>query len=114
MSYKNRADQRKYAKKHYWENKATYKERDRLHDKLHRELARRLISTLKDVPCADCGVKYPSYVMDFDHLNPKLKAKDVSTMIDYSLDKIVAEAEKCQVVCSNCHRRRTWNRCRVE
>lgn len=33
-----------------------------------------LINTVKDVPCKDCGVRYPPYVMDFDHMGKSKKA----------------------------------------
>ena len=26
-----------------------------------------IIVAAKNVPCMDCGVRYPTYVMDFDH-----------------------------------------------
>ena len=32
-----------------------------------------IILEYKDAPCKDCGIKYPPYVMDFDHLVPKTK-----------------------------------------
>ncbi len=64
----------------------------------------------KDRPCGDCGMKYPFYVMDFDHQNPKNKTREVSYMFtrNWSLDKIKKETKKCEVVCSNCHRIRTY------
>lgn len=66
-----------------------------------------VVNKAKDVPCADCGIKYPSYVMDFDHLDPALKIKNVSLLKAHSLEKLYAEIAKCEVVCSNCHRIRT-------
>lgn len=71
---------------------------------------RQFIVDAKDKPCADCGKKYPFYVMDFDHQEPKNKTKEVSYMFtrNWSLDKIKVEAEKCEVVCANCHRIRTY------
>ncbi len=35
-----------------------------------REETRVIVREAKSVPCADCGVKYPYYVMDFDHRDP--------------------------------------------
>ena len=71
---------------------------------------RRLIDSLRDAPCSDCGVKYPPYVMDFDHLSDK--KMNVSKMVMYSEDVIREEVDKCEVVCSNCHRERTYQRLR--
>lgn len=96
---------REYGKRNYQENKERYfqvaKERDRRLDAL--------INSYKDKPCADCGVKYPPYVMDLDHVDPTQKVDKISTMRRrrMAFAKIVAEIAKCEVVCSNCHRERT-------
>lgn len=52
--------------------------------------------------------------MDFDHLGDKFK--NVSAMIQegFGIKKILAEAAKCEVVCANCHRLRTWSRLSAE
>lgn len=59
-------------------------------------------------PCMDCGVKYPYYVMDFDHIDNK--DYNVSQMLTLSSNTILKEIEKCNLVCSNCHRIRTYKR----
>lgn len=63
-----------------------------------------LVDKLKNVPCRDCGKKYPPYVMDFDHVNgekykaiSQLRARGISTR---RLNREVA----------NCHRERTHQR----
>ncbi len=70
----------------------------------------RLINELKSVPCADCGSKHHPYVMDFDHLPQFEKKFNVSSKFDRPLEEVKAEAAKCDVVCSNCHRMRTLKR----
>ena len=62
-------------------------------------------------PCTDCGVQYPSYVMEFDHVRGT-KELDVSVMCSnlYSIEKIQEEIAKCELVCANCHRERTFSR----
>lgn len=67
---------------------------------------RAFIDKAKDVPCFDCGVKHPSYVMDFDHRDPSTKTINVG--VARSMAATIAEIAKCDVVCSNCHRIRTW------
>lgn len=69
---------------------------------------RQLLERAKDVPCADCGVRYPSFVMDFDHVRGEKRA-NVSQLagIGASEPAILAEIAKCDVVCANCHRERT-------
>jgi hypothetical protein len=69
------------------------------------------IRGIKDTPCLDCKKSYPSYVMEFDHFEGN-KVKDVSTMVSQGLgwSTIKSEIEKCEIVCANCHRIRTFNR----
>ena len=69
---------------------------------------RKYLDTAKDVPCADCGIRYPSYVMDFDHLRDK--DFNVSRRTAGSLKTLQTEIDKCEVVCANCHRIRTHDR----
>lgn len=46
---------------------------------------------------------------DFDHINPNEKLMNVSRMIGNhsSFEKIIDEVSKCQLLCSNCHRKKT-------
>lgn len=63
-------------------------------------------------PCTDCGNKFPSECMDFDHKPGEVKYNNVGTLVahHYSKEAIVAEIAKCELVCSNCHRTRTAKR----
>lgn len=74
------------------------------------KLKRDFINRVKDTECEDCGIKYPHYVMDFDHRGQKLI--NVATMIgrNWSMEKIKNEIAKCDVVCANCHRIRTFGK----
>ena len=65
----------------------------------------------KDVPCVDCGNRFPSVCMDFDHTDVSTKVGTVSGLIRKSAkpDIIKEEIAKCEVVCANCHRIRTWD-----
>ena len=61
--------------------------------------------------CADCGIKYHYSQMDFDHIDGKKKhnlARYANSAV--SLKTIKEEIKKCEVVCANCHRYRTWER----
>jgi hypothetical protein len=59
--------------------------------------------------CVDCG-ESNHIVLDFDHIRDK--KYNVSRMIHdgFSWAAIKKEIEKCEVVCANCHRIRTYNR----
>jgi hypothetical protein len=71
----------------------------------------RLLDALKDRTCADCGREYPACAMDFDHRDPIGKSQAVSRMIGRAgIAKIMAEVAKCDIVCANCHRDRTYRR----
>lgn len=69
------------------------------------ERKRDWLKSIKAKPCADCGVSYPYYVMDFDHREDK--AFNIGAGRGRSLSSLEAEVAKCDVVCSNCHRERT-------
>lgn len=58
-------------------------------------------------PCTDCGEADP-VVLDFDHVVGD-KIDSISDMVrrGFSWVAIAEEIEKCEVRCSNCHRRRT-------
>lgn len=69
------------------------------------------VRALKERPCADCGQRFPYYVMDFDHVRGE-KREGVGKMLalGYALATIMEEIAKCDLVCANCHRERTFTR----
>lgn len=85
---------------------ANNKERHRLNGRRWRTKTCEELRALKNVPCADCGNRYPHYVMDFDHQEDK-KFQLGDAIGRYSVARIREEVAKCEVVCSNCHRIRT-------
>ena len=67
-----------------------------------------LVALFKDQPCSDCGETDP-LVLEFDHI--EAKRFSVSQGIrDRSWQSVMDEIAKCEVVCANCHRRRTARR----
>lgn len=74
-----------------------------------------LIRNGKDRPCADCGMKYHWFAMDYDHIPERgVKLFNVSQGNCRNIDLIAAEIAKCDVVCSNCHRVRTYRRMELD
>lgn len=70
-----------------------------------------LLRQLRDIPCADCLQHFPFFAMDFDHRNPIDKAFEVTRMLGrVDTEKLLAEVGKCDIVCANCHRERTYRR----
>jgi hypothetical protein len=67
-----------------------------------------MLNGMKSAPCADCGGAYPPYVMHFDHRDPTTKLFGIGgSGGTRSIEKILEEIEKCDVVCANCHAERT-------
>lgn len=116
---KDERDRREYQKRYYAKNKEKFAARDakinsetwKKKHRQHRDKCRPVLNKIKDQPCADCELKYPYPVMEFDHVRGE-KVANVSRMVSQgvSLEKILIEVEKCDVVCANCHRIRTWER----
>lgn len=69
---------------------------------------RAMLVAAKSRPCHDCGVIYPYYVMDFDHISDKRFV--ISAAVNKSTAVLEQEMSKCEVVCANCHRIRTYMR----
>ena len=63
-----------------------------------------------NLKCKICGFNHPA-ALDFHHINPKEKFKTVSDLkwSGCSHETFIAEIEKCDVLCSNCHRIEHWN-----
>lgn len=81
--------------------------------KEYRQRWRDLLDHFKSGPCSDCGRKFPSVCMDFDHRDPSTKTYAIGDM-NYSMRKaFLEEVKKCDLVCSNCHRIRTAIRLKV-
>ena len=96
---------KKYKKEWYQRNKKRiyYKKK-----KLLRKL-QAYVNKKKSVPCADCSLQYPYYVMDFDHVRGEKKFS-LAAYRNYGRQTIKEEINKSDVVCANCHRERTHNK----
>lgn len=95
-----------YKQKHYARNKERYKANAvRYRDRLLEERYRFLSDFLSAHPCVDCG-ETDVTVLEFDHLRDKEFAIAVGIAFKSWAD-LEREMEKCEVVCANCHRRRS-------
>jgi hypothetical protein len=62
---------------------------------------------LQKSSCKDCGIA-DWEVLEFDHRIPAEKYKSITTILKYgSISLLKPEIEKCDIVCANCHRKRT-------
>ena len=104
-----RACRSAYGKEHYAANRERYIAQSRERKQaLALERTRYLLTFFRDHPCVDCGEADP-VVLEFDHLGDKLF--DIGQALPYRRwQTILDEIAKCEVVCANCHRRRTARR----
>ncbi|RTK95005.1 hypothetical protein EKI60_00940 [Candidatus Saccharibacteria bacterium] len=106
MPWKDIEKQRAAIRKHYYANREKY-----IQKALKRKKGiRKWLNDYKESSaCVDCKTFYPYYVMDFDHIADK--SSNVSQLINTcSMRQIKAEIARCELVCSNCHRIRTFKR----
>lgn len=100
-----------YAKAHYEANKDTYVARAIRFKQDRRVELRALAASSKQVPCMDCGVEYPPWVMQYDHVRGK-KVGNIADLVGAAIPirQFLDEIAKCEVVCANCHAERTYRR----
>lgn len=60
--------------------------------------------------CADCGYAEHHAALDFDHRPGTAKVRDIKKGQQLGWEALKTEVAKCDVVCANCHRVRTYNR----
>lgn len=76
-----------------------------------RNYIRQCLIDIKDMqPCMDCNVPYPFYVLEYDHVNGDKSYNVANMKSTFKIDTVLAEIAKCELVCANCHRQRTWDR----
>jgi hypothetical protein len=94
---------------YYQRDPAPYKARATANNRRYRARNRgRVREYLAASKCVDCGIDEFA-VLEFDHREPHHKAADISSLARWagSWQAVLAEIAKCDVVCANCHRRRT-------
>jgi hypothetical protein len=61
--------------------------------------------------CFDCRNKFPHYILEFDHKPEFVKIDVVYRVLrNYGAEAAWAEVAKCDVLCANCHKMRTYQR----
>lgn len=106
MAYKDIQKRREAQKRYYYKNLKLFKNKN----VKRKQMLLDYVNSLKDKPCTDCRKKYPTYVMDFDHNDRNRKIISIARAIRdmWSKERILEEIEKCELVCANCHRIRTF------
>jgi len=106
------AKMRAYHKKRYWQNHVPA-------DKLRRQSNREILNAEK-LRRGECELhaQYNNgerkfvvagleYLFDMDHLDRNIKHKTVAKMMSATEKAFIDELAKCQLVCCECHRRKT-------
>src|SRR5579863_8485556 len=106
-SYCNQC-QKEFNRADYADNKARYVAKAKRNNARYKhEMYLWLVEYVKIHPCVGCGETDP-VVLDFDHRDGVDKLDDVSKLMTLKrYEEAKQEIEKCDVLCSNCHRRRT-------
>lgn len=95
-----------YAQAHYTANRQVYIDRARRRKEgVGRQRVAYLMEFLRTNPCVDCGESDP-LVLEFDHVVDKAFTIGEG-LRDRNWKSVLDEIAKCDVVCANCHRRRT-------
>lgn len=107
MPFKDKEKDKEYKKnwnkKYYRENK----EKELLRTKKRKEERKAWLNKYKaSLACTSCS-EDDSVCLDFHHVDSKQKDFSLSQVarMGYSKAKILAEIEKCVVLCANCHRK---------
>ena len=74
------------------------------HVKNYRKKIKERLVDYKGGKCEICGYNKCIEALEFHHLNPKEKDFTLSSSNVLSFDKMKEEADKCILVCANCHR----------
>ncbi len=95
-----------YLKKHYKRNKKYYI----LKAKKYKKATKKFIDSLK-TKCCNCKENHIA-CLEFHHRDRKTKELNISYAVcvrGFSIKRIKKELKKCDVICSNCHRKLHYN-----
>ena len=94
--------------KRYYENHEHYRNsHNTSRNNIREQNARKVFEYLTQNPCITCGESDP-IVLEFDHREGTEKIESISNLVSHSSwERIKNEIEKCDVLCANCHRRKS-------
>ena len=103
MAYTNIEDRKAYHRKWYAENRAHRVKQ--ISD--YQDRVRKKVAELKmERGCAECGYNKCARALEFHHNEGESKEFSIGGLRrnGRSWQRVLAEVEKCTVLCSNCHR----------
>lgn len=80
------------------------KTQKRYQRKISRQVSKYLWDYKSVNPCESCGEDDPC-CLDFHHIDEKTKRDNMSRLVRSGIKAVLAEIKKCQILCSNCHRK---------
>lgn len=91
----------------YYANREHHIQNASANSKSYRDQAREYVwQYLSTHPCVMCGETDP-IVLEFHHLHDKKESISILVGQGHAIEKIIAEIEKCEVLCGNGHKRKT-------
>lgn len=110
MPYKDSIKQKQAQHESYLRNIDKVRQRTTVRRHGMREFIRELKGNGPCLDC-DCELEWPPFVLDYHHRNPSEKVGSIRKMIaeNRSKEMILGEIEKCDLICSNCHRIREYS-----
>jgi len=112
MPFKDKANQLEAQRRHYARNSEAIKANVAKVNVKIRQRNKAFVDEIKSTtPCMDCGVIYPPYIMQFDHVAGEKRGAVANLVREgVSIQTLQDEIDKCELVCSNCHTERTHSR----
>ncbi len=81
--------------------------KQRIYNKSNRKKSRQnLYNFMKDKACIICK-ESDIACLQFDHRDKTTKLFNISEAMGYGWEKILNEISKCDILCANCHHKRT-------
>lgn len=106
LSEKQKEKRRACARRWHYANPEKIKKNRAIEQAKYRDFFNRL----KNKPCMDCQGWFEPCQMEFDHRPNEIKSFALGSRCYSNRIKLMTEMDKCDLVCSNCHRLRTWKR----
>lgn len=75
-----------------------------------RELKRRRYQEARELLGGRCGRCGATSDLEIDHIDPSAKTFRITDVLTRKREVRLAELSKCQLLCTDCHADKTWNR----
>jgi hypothetical protein len=99
-----------YCRKDYLNNKIEHNKARYSRKKIKIKEIKEIVRSIKCSPCSDCKVSHPHWRLEFDHARG-VKKYDISNAARVNSRSVLRqELAKCDLVCANCHKDRTYLR----